>query len=168
MPTLTRVAILGAADDPNVPFAMASLLKAAPDLGISITSIKLSSALDLERAFAEMKRTRMEALLVVSGSLTYLSNKEIADRALANRLPSCHGFKEAVAAGGLLSLGPDLVSLGRQAARLVDKIIRNQRPGEIPVEQPARYVMTINLRTARSLGLDVPPPMLARADEVIE
>jgi putative tryptophan/tyrosine transport system substrate-binding protein len=115
-----------------------------------------------------MKQTKMQAVLVVSGSLTYGGIKETVDLALGNRLPSCHGFKEAVAAGGLISLGPDLVSLGRQSARLVDKIIRGERPADIPVEQPARYVMSINLRTANALSLVVPPSMLARADEVIE
>jgi putative ABC transport system substrate-binding protein len=168
MPTLSRVAVLAAVDDPNFPFAMSSLKEAASNLSVSITPIAISSAVDLERAFGEMKQTRVEALLVVSGVLTYLSNKEIADLTLANRFPSCHGFKEAVAAGGLVSLGPDLVSLGRQAARLVGKIVRGQRPADIPVEQPAQYVMTINLKTAKSLGLDVPPSMLARAEEVIE
>jgi putative ABC transport system substrate-binding protein len=115
-----------------------------------------------------MKQTRQQALLVVSGSLTYGSIKETADLALVNGLPSCHGFREAVAAGGLISLGPDLVSLGRQSARLVDKIIKGERPADIPVEQPAQYVMSMNLRTAKALGLTVPPSLLARADELIE
>ena len=115
-----------------------------------------------------MKQTQAQALLVVSGSLTYASIRETADLALINRLPSCHGFREAVAAGGLISLGPDLLSLGRQSARLVDKIVRGERPEEIPVEQPAQYVTSINLRTAKTLGLTVPLSLLARAEEVIE
>jgi len=168
VPGLSRVAVLGAAGDPNFPFAMVSLKRSAPDLRVSITPIELNSADDLRRAFDEMKQTQVQALLVVSGSLTYGSIRETADLALANRLPSCHGFKEAVAAGGLISLGPDLLSLGRQSARLVDKIIRGERPGDIPVEQPAQYVMSINLRTAKALGLTMPPSLLARADEVIE
>ena len=147
MPGLSRVAVLGAVGDPNFPFAMISLRQSAPGLSVSITPIEINSADDLRRAFDEMKQAQMQAVLVVSGSLTYGSIKETADLALANRLPSCHGFKEAVAAGGLISLGPDLVSLGRQSARLVDKIIRGERPGDIPVEQPTQYVMSINLRT---------------------
>jgi putative ABC transport system substrate-binding protein len=168
MPGLSRVAVLGAAGDPNFPFAMISLRQSAPGLSVLITPVEINSAGDLKRAFDEMKQAKMQAVLVVSGSLTYGSIKETADLALANRLPSCHGFKEAVAAGGLISLGPDLVSLGRQSARLVDKIIRGERPGDIPVEQPTQYVMSINLRTAKALNLIVPPSMLARADEVIE
>jgi len=168
VPGLSRVAILAAVGDPNVAFAMASLKRSAPGLGVSITLIELKSVDDLERAFDEMKRTQMQALLVVSGYLTYTSIKKTTGLALANHLPSCHGFKEAVAAGGLISLGPDLVSLGRQSARLVDKIIRGERPADIPVEQPDRYVMSINLKTAKALGLTVTPTLLARADEVIE
>lgn len=168
VPGLSRVAILAAAGDPNVAFAMESLKRSAPGLGVSITPIELKSVDDLERAFDEMKRTRMQAVLVVAGYLTYTSIKKTADLALANHLPSCHGFKEAAAAGGLISLGPDLVALGRQGARLVDKIIRGEQPADIPVEQPDRYVMDINLKTARSLGLVVPPSLLAGADQVIE
>lgn len=168
VPGLSHVAILGAAGDPNVAFAMASLKRSAAGLGVSINLIDLKSADDLVRAFDEMRRTQMQALLVISGLLTYSSIKQTADLALANHLPSCHGFKEAVAAGGLISLGPDLVSLGRQSSRLVDKIIRGERPADIPVEQPDRYVMSINLKTARSLGLIVPPALIGRADEVVE
>lgn len=168
VPGLSRVAILGAAGDPNVAFAMASLKRSAPGLGVSIAPIEVKSADDLGRAFDEMKRTQMQALLVISGFLTYRSIKQTTDLALDNHLPSCHGFKEAVAAGGLISLGPDLVSLGRQSSRLVDKIIRGERPADIPVEQPDRYLMSINVKTATALGLTVPPSLLARADEVVE
>lgn len=168
VPGISRVAILGAAGDPNFPFAMISLKQSAPNLRVSITPIEFNSPDELRRAFDEMKQAKVEALLVVSGSLTYASIKQTADLALVNRLPSCHGFREAVAAGGLISLGPDLLSLGRQSARLVDKIIRGARPADIPVEQPAQYVVGINLRTAKALGLSVPLSLLGRADEVIE
>lgn len=147
---------------------MVSVKKLAPSLGISITPIELSSADGLRRAFDQMRQAQTQALLVVSGVLTYVSIRETVDLALANRLPSCHGFKEAVAAGGLISLGPDLVSMGRQGARLVDKIIRGGSPMDIPVEQPTQYVMSINLKTATALGVTVPPALLAGADEVIE
>jgi putative ABC transport system substrate-binding protein len=120
------------------------------------------------RAFDEIKQNRSEALIVVSGLLTFISGKQIADLALTNGLPSCHGFREAVTVGGLVSLGPDLATLGRQGARLVDKIIKGERPADLPVEQPSQYLMSINLKTAKSLGLTVPPALLARADEIIE
>ena len=98
----------------------------------------------------------------------YPNGKRIADLALAHRLPSCHGFKETVLAGGLISLGPDLVAIGRQAATYVDKILRGAKPADLPVQQPDRYEVHLNLKTAKALGLTVPPAPLARADEVIE
>jgi putative ABC transport system substrate-binding protein len=168
VPGLKRVAVLGSGDDPNFAFAMVSLQQSAPALGVSISRMALKSADDLRGAFEAMKQTDMQALLVVAGSLTYENVGETARLALANRLPSCHGFWEAVTAGGLISLGPDLLSLGRQSARLVDKIIKGEHPRDIPVEQPDRYVMHVNLATAKALGLTVPPSLLARADEVIE
>jgi putative tryptophan/tyrosine transport system substrate-binding protein len=168
VPGLKRVAVLGSGEDPNFAFAMVSLQQSAPALGVSISRMELKSVDDLRGAFEVMEQTDMQALLVVSGSLTYESVRETARLALTYRLPSCHGFWEAVAAGGLISLGPDLLSLGRQSARLVDKVIKGERPQDIPVEQPDRYVMHLNLATAKVLGLTVPPTLLARADEVVE
>jgi putative ABC transport system substrate-binding protein len=168
VPGISNVAILGAAGDPNVAFAMASLKRSAPGLGVTVTLLEIKSADDLGQAFEEMKRAHVQALLVVAGYLTYSTIKKTVDLALNYRLPSCHAFKEAAPAGGLIGLGPDLVSLGRQASRLVDKIIRGEHPADIPVEQPDRYVMSINIKTARLLGIIVPPSLLAGADEVIE
>ena len=168
MPGLSRVAVMGAKGDPNFPFAMMSLQKSAPVLGISLTSMEVGSADDLPSAFDQVKRDRPEALIVVAGALTYANSKAIADLALANGLPSCHGFKETVVAGGLISLGPDLVALARQSASLVDKIIKGARPADLPVEQPTRYITTINLQAAKALGLSIPPALIAGADEVIE
>jgi putative tryptophan/tyrosine transport system substrate-binding protein len=127
MPCLSRVAVMGANDDPNFPFATVSLQQSSPLLSISVTPIELNSVDDLTRAFDEMKQNRSEALIVVSGLLTFIRGKQIAALALTNGLPSCHGFREAVAVGGLLSLGPDLATLGRRGARLVDKIIKGER-----------------------------------------
>jgi putative ABC transport system substrate-binding protein len=168
LPTLARVAVIGAKDDPNVPFATRSLEKAAPSLGVSLTAIEISAAADLIGAFDRIKREQLEAVIVVAGALTFATRKATADLALTNGLPSCHGFKETVAVGGLISLGPDLSGLGLQGASLVDKIIKGSSPADLPVEQPTRYVTSINLKTAKALGLIVPPAILASADEVIE
>jgi putative tryptophan/tyrosine transport system substrate-binding protein len=168
LPGLSRVAVIGAKNDPNFPFAMMSLEKSAPLLGVSITSIGIDSGDDLNGAFDQVKRNRLEAVIVVAGSLTYANSKMIAELALANGVPSCHGFKETVAAGGLISLGPDLMTLARQGASLVDKIIKGARPADLPVEQPTRYVTSLNLKTAKSLGISISPALLASADEVIE
>jgi putative ABC transport system substrate-binding protein len=168
LPNLSRIAVLGAKGDPNFPFAMMSLENSARSLNVSVTPIEINLADDFGNAFDEMRRGRSEALVVVSGALTYANSRLIAELSLANRLPSCHGFKETVAAGGLISLGPDLLALGRQGARLIDKIIKGARPADIPVEQPTQYITTINLKTAKALGLTVPAALLAGADEVIE
>jgi putative ABC transport system substrate-binding protein len=168
LPNLSRIAVLGAKGDPNFPFAMMSLENSARSLKVSITPIEINLADDFRNAFDEMRRGQSEALVVVSGALTYANSRVIAELSLANRLPSCHGFKETVAAGGLISLGPDLLALGRQGARLIDKIIKGARPADIPVEQPTQYFTTINLKTAKALGLTVPAALLASADEVIE
>ncbi len=168
LPDLSRTAVLGAFDDPNFPFAMQSLKQFAPALNVSITPIQFSSAEGLGNAFNEMKAARCEGLIVVSGSLTYANNTAIAALALAQGLPSCHGFREAVAEGGLISLGPDLRVLARQSARLVDKILKGAHASDLPVEQPDQYVLSINLKSAKALGITIPPTLLARADEVIE
>ena len=168
LPELSRVAVIGARGDPNFPFAMMSLNKSAALLGVALTVLEIGTADDLSSAFDQIKRDRLEAVIVVAGAFTYANGKAIADLALANGVPSCHGFKETVAAGGLISLGPDLMALARQGASLVDKIIKGARPGDLPVEQPTRYVTSINLKTAKTLGLSIPPALLASADEVIE
>ena len=105
---------------------------------------------------------------MVSGALTYTLGRQISDFALTYRFPSAHGFRESVASGGLISLGLDLVIMAAQAATYVDKIIRGAKVGDLPVEQPARYELHLNLKTAKALGLVIPPSVLARADQVIE
>jgi len=101
-------------------------------------------------------------------SLTFNLGKEIADLALAGHLASCYPFRQAVMAGGLVSLDPDRLAMTRPAAAQIDKIIRGTSPADIPVEQPSRFELYINLKTALFLGLTIPPSLLARADEVIE
>ena len=168
VPDLNRVAVLRAVGDPNVEFAMKSLNRAAPELGVTLVPVDIKSADDLKSAFANMKKSEAEALVVIAGGLTYTVGTQIADLALEARLPSCHAFKETVMAGGLVSLGPDLVAMTRPAAAQIEKIIKGTSPADIPVEQPTRYELYINLKTARLLNLTIPPTLLARADEVIE
>jgi putative ABC transport system substrate-binding protein len=168
MPNLERVAVLRASGDANVRFAMESLDQAAPMLGVTLTWFDIKSGDDLPATIPDMQRRGSEALLVVAGALTYVNGKKIADLALAHHLPSCHAFKETVAEGGLVSLGPDLLAIGGQAASYVDKILRGAKPADLPVQQPARYEVHLNLKTAKSLDITIPPTLLARADEVIE
>ena len=168
VPGLSRAAVLGAKGDPNVPFATASLEQSAKALNVSISRFEASSTDDLKSAFDEMRRAQSEAVIVVAGALSYANGNAIADLALSNGLPSCHGFSETVVAGGLVSLGPNMLELAHQGARLVEKIISGSRPADIPVEQPTRYALSINLKTAKTLGLVVPATLLASADQVIE
>jgi ABC-type uncharacterized transport system substrate-binding protein len=168
IPTLERVAVLRAQGDANVPFAMESLDKLAPAVGVILTPIDVKSSHDLLAAFEEMQRRQTEGLIVIAGALTYANSKQIATLALAYRLPSCHAFRETVIAGGLVSLGPDIVAMSRQCAAYVDKIVRGAKPADLPVEQPDRYEMFVNLKTAKALGVTIPPTLLASADEVIE
>jgi putative ABC transport system substrate-binding protein len=168
LPDLKRAAVLRAVGDPNVGFAMTSLNQVAPQLGVVLVPVDIKSADDVEDAFTKIKNNEAEAILAIAGALTFNVGAEIADRALATHLPFCSAFKETVIAGGLVSLGPDIPAMTRQAAAQIDKIIKGAKPADIPVEQPTRYELYINLKTARSLNLTIPPSLLARADEVIE
>jgi len=168
LPDLRRVAVLRAAGDANISPAMASLEHSAPQLRIQLLPIDVRSADDLKSAFATMTKTQAQGVVVVAGAFTYLNRQQIVELALAHHLPSSLPFKEAVAAGGLVSLGPDLVEMARQGAAYVDKIVRGANPGDLPVEQPTRYELHVNLKTAKALGLTIPQTILIRADQVIE
>jgi putative tryptophan/tyrosine transport system substrate-binding protein len=168
MPSLKRVAVLRGLGDPNVKFAMTSLEKAAPAVGVTMTLIDVGSADELINAFGQIQRSQAEALIVIAGNFTFANGQQIAELALAHHLPSCHSFKATVAVGGLVSLGPDLAAMAGPAASYIDKILRGTKPADLPVQQPTKFQLVINLTTAKALGITVPPSLLARADEVIE
>jgi putative ABC transport system substrate-binding protein len=168
VPDLNRVAVLRDIDIRQWEFEWTALDQAAHELGLTLVFFDIKSADDLEGAFANMKTSDAEALFVTRTAVTFNAGKQIADLALAARLPSCHAFREAVMAGGLVSLGPDRVAMARPAAAQIDKIIKGMSPADIPVEQPTVYELYINLKTARLLNLTVPPALLALADQVIE
>jgi len=167
LPNLRNVAVLAAEGDANVTFAMQSLDKAAPELGVTLTRFGFRPDDDLAAKFRQMEQSA-EGLIVIAGALTYVKGKEIGELALAHRLPSCHAFFETVRAGGLVSLGPDIPAMAQQGAVYVDKIIHGAKPADLPVQQPAKYQLAINLKTAKALGLTIPLSLLGRADEVIE
>jgi putative tryptophan/tyrosine transport system substrate-binding protein len=129
--------------------------------------LKIRQATDIAPAFEALKG-RADALYVVGGSLTSANQVRIHSFALAARLPTMHANRARLETGGLVSYGPNFPSLYRRAADYVDKILRGAKPADIPVEQPVKYDFAINLTTAKALGLEVPPTLLARADEVIE
>ena len=129
----------------------------------------MSTVADYAGAFAKMARDRVGAVLVHGAALTARQNPQLlAEVALKHRLPTMFGPRENVLAGGLMSYAPDHVDLTRRAAIYIDKILKGAKPADLPVEQASRYQLVINLKTARALGLTIPPSILARADEVIE
>jgi putative tryptophan/tyrosine transport system substrate-binding protein len=168
VPNLDRVAVLRTIGDPNVTFAMKSVVQSAPALKVSLQPVDIKSADELPNAFETMKSLGAQALLVISSAVTYGASKQIAELAFAYHLPSCSPFREEVMAGGLVSLGPDMEVMAEQGADLVNKIIKGAKPSELPVEQPTRYEMYVNNRTAKTFGLNLPETFLGRADQVIE
>jgi putative ABC transport system substrate-binding protein len=169
VPNLKRVAVLrDSADRMAAGLEWTALDQAARELGLTLLPIDIKSADDLEPAFAGMNESKAEALFVTRTALTFNLGKQIADLALTDHLPSCHSFRPAVIAGGLVSLDADRVAMIRQATAQIDKIIKGTSPADIPVEQPTRFDLYINLNTARLLNLTIPPSLLALADELIE
>jgi putative ABC transport system substrate-binding protein len=167
VPTLRRLAILANIGNPAAVLEMGEVQATGRTLGLEVATSEFRRAEELASAF-EVLKGRTDALYVCSDSLTFTHRVRIKTLALGLRLPMIYVERENVEAGGLMSYGPNFPDLFRRAADYVDKILRGAKPGELPVEQPTKFDLVINLTTARALGLDVPPQLLARADEVIE
>ena len=167
VPSLRRLAIMANAGYPAAVLEMAEVQATTRTLGLDVVTLELRRAEDIAPAFEALKG-RAEALYVCAESLVTTNSVRINTLALAARLPTMHSIREYVEAGGLMSYGPNFPDLWRRAGDLVDKILRGAKPADIPVEQPTKFDLIINLTTAKALGLDVPPTLLARADEVIE
>jgi len=167
LPHINNVAVLKAKGDPNVVHALKALEKAAPSLGIQLTQYEAKSSEDLPVVFQQMDGTA-EGLVSIAGAFTFVNSTRIAQLTQQHRLPSCHAFRDTVVAGGLISLGPNMVAIAIQGANYVDKILRGEKPANLPVEQPTKMDVVINLKTAKALGLDVPLRLQQAADEVIE
>jgi putative ABC transport system substrate-binding protein len=168
MPWLANVAVLWNAAIPYPAVVFEETRAAARRLGIEVQSLEVRSADDFNGAFEKARRQRPDALIEVEDSLTNSLHKRIVECAAAEQLPSLHGIREEVETGGLISYGTSVPDLFRRAAGYVDKILKGAKPADLPVEQPTTFELVINLKTARALGLTVPPTLLARADEVIE
>jgi putative ABC transport system substrate-binding protein len=167
VPGLRRLAIMVNVDLPAAALEIGEIQAAAGTLGLDVATFEIRRAEDIAPAFEALKG-RTEALYVVADALVIIHRIRINTLALTARLPTMHGTREYVEAAGLMSYGPSFTDLFRRAGDLVDKILRGAKPGEIPVEQPTKFDLVINLTTARALGLEIPPTLLARADEVIE
>ena len=168
VPNVRRVAVLSNPTNPAQPIAIKNLKSTAQALGLQILLVEARDPDDFDGVFAEIAKERAEALLVVAESLFLRHPTPLADLALKYRLPSMYGFRENVTAGGLIAYGPSLSHTARRAATFVDKILKGAKPAELPVEQPTKFELVINLRTAKSLGITIPQSLLLRADEVIQ
>jgi putative ABC transport system substrate-binding protein len=167
-PKITRVATLWNPDDPVYALELSRTHSAARALGITLQAIEVRARHDFEAAFAAMARDRVDALIVFSHTLTIQGRREVIDLANRYRLPTMYGLREFVSDGGLVAYGPSLTALYRRAAFYVDKILKGARPGDLPVEQPAKFELVVNLKTSQALGLTIPPSLMARADHVVE
>jgi putative ABC transport system substrate-binding protein len=167
VPGLRRLAILANVDGPAVLLDMREVQTTARPLGLEVVTSEIRRGEDIAPAFETLKG-RADALYVCVDPLVATHRIRINTLALAARLPTMHGSREYVETAGLMSYGPNFPHLFRRAAEIVDKILRGTKPADIPVEQPRKFDLTINLTTAKALGLDLPPTLLARADEVIE
>jgi putative ABC transport system substrate-binding protein len=167
VPGLRRLTILANIGTAGAVLDMDEVVATTRTLGLEATKLQIRRAEDIVPGFDEIKG-RTDALYVVLDPLINTNRIRINSLALGARLPTIHTHEELVEAGGLMSYGPNFVDLHRRAAELVDKILRGAKPADIPVEQPTKFELAINLKTAKALGLSVPPTLLARADKVIE
>jgi putative ABC transport system substrate-binding protein len=168
LPNLTRVGILWNPDGALDPARLESMRAVTQPLGLKLVAVEARGLDALEKAFATMVQEQMQAFIVVSDTVLFNYRQQIGVMALKNRLPSTTSLKEFAEAGLLLSYGPDFQPLYGGAAVFIDKIFKGAKPADLPVEQPTKYELVINLKTAKALGIIIPPTLLARADEVIE
>jgi putative ABC transport system substrate-binding protein len=161
------VAVLGVAGV-NYDNASHELAAAAKALGVALLPITVADVNDLATGFAEISRHQCRTLVVMSDPLFVQANRQLSELAGQYRIAASYDNRLIVDAGGLMSYGPDTVDMFRRAARYVDKILKGEKPADLPIEQPTKFVLAINLNTAKALGLTVPPSILAIADEVIE
>ena len=167
-PNISRVAMLRNPANPSGQLQSKGTEEAAHSLAIELQLVDVQAPRELEGAFAAMATARVGALTVLSDEMFLSQRRQIASLAMTQRLPSVFARSESVEAGGLMSYGPTLADLYRQAGAYVDKILKGARPADLPVEEPTKMSLVINRKTARALGLPIPTKLLQRADQVIE
>jgi putative ABC transport system substrate-binding protein len=168
VPAVRRVAVLSNPANPGAALAISNVKAAARSLGLELQLLEARDPDEFDGAFAAMAKERAGAILVVSDPSFGVHGARLADLAARYRLPSMHGVREMVEAGGLMNYGPSIPDNFRRAAGYVDKILKGSNPGDLPVEQPIKFELVINLKTAKAIGLTIPPSVLVRADEVIQ
>ena len=167
LPSMTRLGVLLNPNEPLRPVIEQTLRGVASALGVQTTVLDPQAPAGLDAAFATLRRSRVDALLVTGGGAYYLSRARIAELALANRLPTMFQGRESVEAGGLLSYAASNAASYRRAGFFVDRLLRGTPPAELPVEQPTKFELVVNLRSAAALGVTIPQPLLLRADTVL-
>jgi len=168
IPKLSRVAVLWNPRDPGPAQQWKESQVPARELGLQLHSMEVSSADKYQDAFKDATKARIGALAVTESPLTVSNRKQIADLAMKNRLPAMYTRREFVESGGLMSYGSDRAEPYRRAALIVDKILKGAKPADLPVEQPTKFELVINLKTAKALGLTIPPIVMMRAEKVIK
>jgi len=168
VPSASRIAVLWNAQDQAMTLRYREIDRAAHVLGVSVQPLGVREPDDFEHAFAVMDRERPDALFMVTDSLTNLNRKRVLDFAETHRIPAMYEYAPLVREGGLISYGPSFDDMFQRAAVYVDKILKGAKPSELPVEQPTRYYLVVNLKTSKELGLSIPQSLLLRADEVIQ
>jgi putative ABC transport system substrate-binding protein len=171
VPGVSRIAVLeqpGAVPERTQKDILKAADVAARALGVRLQVVGARGPGDINQAFSEMTRARVNGVAILSTPMFSIERRRLVDLAAKNRLPAVYSFRVYVEAGGLISYGPNIPDLSRRAATYVDKILKGAKPADLPVEQPTKFELVINLKTAKALGLTIPPSVLARADEVIE
>jgi len=168
VPTLARVAMLWNPEVAERAFEFQETAAAAQSLALGLQSVELRDAEDLESAFAAILQGRAEAIFLQGNPVTNRYRPEIGNFALAHRLPTIASRKEFVAAGNLMSYGPNFEDMNRRAAYYVDRILKGTRPADLPVEQPMTFELVVNMKTARELGITLPNEIMLQVTEVVE
>jgi putative ABC transport system substrate-binding protein len=171
VPGVSRVAVLwqpGAFGERTEKDILKAAEVAARALGVRLQVVEARVPADFDRAFSDMTGARAGALAVLTSNMFVTERRRLVDLAAKNRLPAVYNVREFVDAGGLMAYGPNLADLYRRAATYVDKILKGAKPGDLPVEQPTKFELVINLKTAKALGLTIPQSLLGRADQVIQ
>ena len=168
VPKVSRVAFLRNPDNPASAANLREAEAAARVLGVRLQTLEARNPQEIDSAFAAMTRERADALLIHADPVFGNQRRQVAELATKRRLPSISFIQGYAEAGGLMVFGPNLLDLERRAATYVDKILKGAKPADLPVEQPTKFELIINLRTAKAIGLTIPPSLLRRTDQIID
>jgi putative ABC transport system substrate-binding protein len=168
VPKATRIAVLWNANDPGMNLRYRAITDAARLLDVEVESFALQSSDDFEVAFTAMTRRRPDALFLVTDALTNMNQKRVVEFSATQRVPAMYESSVVVRQGGLMSYGPSPEDMFRRAAAYIDRVLKGAKPADLPAEQPTRYYLSVNLKTAATLGLTIPPSVLLRADDAVQ